>query len=110
VHHHALRVDAAHHVLDRRVLPRCVESLQHHQQPVRVLRRQPHLVVREEVDAGLQHRLGFRLFVKPPRVRRVHPLGLVGARAAAVTQLARQRAQPRDPVVGHGIRVSGRTR
>ena len=49
----ALWVDAAHHVPDRAVLPARVECLERHEDAVAVLRREPGLVMVEEVYALL---------------------------------------------------------
>src|SRR3984885_13627980 len=48
---HRLRVDAAHHVLDGAVLAGRVESLQHQEHAVRVLRGEPVLILGEEIHA-----------------------------------------------------------
>jgi protein-disulfide isomerase-like protein with CxxC motif len=48
---HPLRVDPAHHVLDRAVLARSVHSLQHQQHPEGVLGREPVLVSGQDLHA-----------------------------------------------------------
>ena len=45
---HALRVDPAHHVADRPVLPGGVQRLQHHQHPPGILSGQTSLVLGEQ--------------------------------------------------------------
>jgi hypothetical protein len=53
-HPHALRVDAAHHVLDRTVLAGGVECLQDDQHAVGVLGRQARLILAEQLHPRLQ--------------------------------------------------------
>ena len=51
---HTLGVDATHHMPNRPVLACGVECLEHHEDAVRVLRREPRLVLRKQLDAVLQ--------------------------------------------------------
>jgi hypothetical protein len=62
---HPLRVDAAHHVPDRAVLACSVECLEHHKDAVRVLRREPRLVLRQQLDAVLQQLHSVLLLLDP---------------------------------------------
>src|SRR5262245_2287053 len=57
----ALRVDAAHHVLDRAVLAGGVHCLEADEHAIVVLRREPRLVLGEELDALLEDRTRFGL-------------------------------------------------
>src|SRR5260370_21626172 len=57
---HALRVDTAHHVLDRAVLARGVESLEHDQQAECFLGGQPVLIVGQKPYALFEQGAGLR--------------------------------------------------
>ena len=65
VHGDALRVHAAHDVADGAVLAGGVERLQHDEDAVRVLRRQPLLVLAQQLDAVRQE-LDALLLVQEP--------------------------------------------
>ena len=67
----ALRIDAAHHMPDRAVLAAGIEGLQHHQNAVRVLRREPGLEVVEHVDALVQQAFAVFLGEEVASARRV---------------------------------------
>ena len=100
-HLHALRVDAAHHVADGAVLARGVDGLEHDQQAVHVLGRQPLLVLREQLHALLEGGLRLLLAHELGRVPGVE----VGVEADLAAGLDPQRVDQapdlRGSVVGH---------
>ena len=61
VHGDPLRIHAAHHVADRPVLPRGIESLQDHQNAPGVLGGEPRLILGHELDALLEQGNAFLL-------------------------------------------------
>jgi hypothetical protein len=89
---HGLRVDPAHHVLDRAVLARRVDALQHQQQAERVLGGQPVLVTGEQL-----HPLG----QQAGRLRPGHLPGVTRVVVAVELDLAARRDAQRRDEVGH---------
>jgi len=89
---HRLRVDPAHHVLDRAVLARGVDSLQHQEHAERVLGGEPVLVIGQQLHAIGEQRGGLRAGHAPCVARVV---------VAAQPDLAPGRHLERRDEVGH---------
>jgi LuxR family transcriptional regulator, maltose regulon positive regulatory protein len=89
---HPLRVDPVHHVLDRAVLARRVDALQHQQHAERVLGRQPVLVIGQQLHTLGQQRSS---------LRPGHLAGVARVVVAVQLDLAARRDAQRCDEVGH---------
>jgi hypothetical protein len=105
---HALRVHAAHHVADGAVLAGGVHRLEHDQQAVHVLGRQPFLVLGEQLDTRLERRLRLFLLDEFGGVAGIEARGQRDLAARLDAQGLDQAPDLRGSVVGHGPLLVGR--
>jgi hypothetical protein len=103
-----LRVDTTHHVADRPILARSVECLKHYQDAVRILSREPRLVIGKQLNAILQQCGSVLLLLDSRLESRIEVLCQLYARARAYAErLNKPRDSLRD-VVSHRVLLASK--